>query len=279
MAERKKKDGALLWWTLGAAGALLLLAGSASADDDGPIRVPGGGGDGPDGPGGEEPVGPIFPAFFEVDDPTPAQVDDLVRTYPAPRTYYQVKSGDTFTHETKGIATRMGLTALHLAAVNIGGLSVAEANAWAAARNKHATMRRPLTMLIACVPENDAEYGKANCSAQEVVAPNGRCISMLPRHADNRARIKAGESPLRTITFGGQKVSGSYTRFPFLWLPGIDLQHLWDTDGAEFRPGGTTWSDGSSTFRPPPLIRALGFQDLGNTNRTTWGCAPDEAQV
>lgn len=278
MAERKKKDGALLWWTLGAAGALLLLAGSASADDDGPIRVPGGGDDGPDGPGGEEPTGPIFPAFFDVDDPVPSKIDDIIKAYASPRSYYQVKSGDTFTHETKGIATRMGLTALHLAAVKVGGLSAAEANAWASARNKHATMRRPLTMLIACVPENDALAGKNNCSAQEVVAPNGRCISMLPRHADNRARYAAGESPLRTITMGGAKVSSSYTRFPLLWLPDIDLVHLWDTDGAEFKPGGT-WSDGSSAFRPPPAFRALGFQDLGGTGRTTWGCAPDEAEV
>jgi hypothetical protein len=218
------------------------------------------------------------------DDPT--DVDDLIVDYPRPARFYQVRYGDNFMGN-QGIATRLARSALYLAATERGGLDQAAANAWAAARMSTAA-RRAVTDLLSCTPINDWRYGTwAFTVGVARPGPHGRAIRLLPIHFNDRARLAAGDGFSRNIRKGqpGDPPSVSQggvedgaSSFEFLWLPGIDLQKLWESNGQTWDVGGT-WSDGSSQVDPPPAIWAQGMTDYSGSGQGVWGCAPYQREI
>lgn len=237
-----------------------------------------------------QPLGPFNPYTFIPKDPTPSQVDDIVRKYPTPSTFYRVVQGDVPT-SNKGIATRYALSALHLAAREYGGMSVDQANAWAAARDSWDDSRKPAWLLIICAPINDARFGTYAApwegSNKTIKGPNGRGIRLIPDSAGDIDRIRAGQPMVRNIRLGkpgdspnvsAEGVNPAFHEYPDLWLPGVDLKTLWESDGKIWQPGGQ-WGDGSSRNRPPPLIYALGVVDYTGASITQWGCEPRTSTV
>jgi hypothetical protein len=213
--------------------------------------------------------------------PKPNDIWDLIKDYPTPSTYYQVLTGDSFTGD-QGIATRLARTALYQAATEVGGLSVAEANAWASDRLGYTDARRPVTQWIACAPFNDATYATYAFSDKSIPGQQGRAIRLLNQHADNALRIAGGEPPIRNVRLcapgdppscSGSPVDGDFRKRELLWMPGFDLQALWNSNGKLWRPGGQ-WGDGTSKILPPPKIWALGLIDLSGSGLSMWGCSP-----
>lgn len=313
---KKDDDGWVVWLIAGI--AVVLGLGSKGSGGTPPI------GDGPEpGPGGDYPdepkipinvqhiptannppkpkpgfnkpnLDPIFPGVDapkkpgDPGGPTPAQIDDWIKKYPTPASFYQVRAGvgDNFTGD-QGIATRLARSALFLAAKQVGGLDDAAANAWAGARDGYQEARKPVTQLIACTPWNDALYATYAYGSQSVPGQQGRAIRMLPNSAPNAARIRGGEPPIRNIRMcapgdppscSTAPVNGAYRGFELLWLTDFDLTTLWNSDGKDWRPGGT-WPDGSSRMQPPPKIWALGILDLTDAGVGSWGCAPWQREI
>ncbi len=308
---KKDDDGIWVWF---AAAAVLLFglgskgAGGGQVGDDKPDPGPGGDYDpddlddiGPiqvvvatgdlDEPGGVKPpkLDPIFPGVEvpkkpgDPGGPTPGQIDDWIKSYPTPGTFYQVRGGvgDNFTGH-KGVATRLARSALFLAAKNVGGLSDSDANEWAGNRDGYQNARKPVTQLIACTPWNDALYATYAFGAQSLAGQQGRAIRMMPNSAPNANLIRGGEAPIRNIRMcapgdsascSTSPVNGAYRGFELLWLTDFDYEILWASGGTDFRPGGA-WPDGSSKMQPPPKIWALGITDLTDAGVGSWGCAP-----
>jgi hypothetical protein len=311
MASRKKKDDGDGWLLLLIFGlGALALGGAAKGDgggdtigdkldddDDlskfpifnvvpGTIPTPD---PTPGRPGG--PTEPIFPTVepkkpADPGGPTPGQIDDLLDPYPTPGTFYQVVTGDNFTGDN-GIATRLARSALFLAAQEAGGLSQDDAIAWAKVRDGYATARRPVTQWIACAPFNDALYATYAFSDKSIPGMQGRAIRLLNTSAPNVARIRQGEPPIRNVRIcapgdppscSSSPVNGAYRGRELLWMPGFDLQRLWDSGGSDWKPGGV-WGDGTTKILPPPKIWALGILDVSESGRSSWGCAPWQREV
>jgi hypothetical protein len=307
MATRKRSG--LLWGIFAVLG-LTVAAAVASAkgkgaddpdDPDGPDPyVPKGPQVKPLNPDGPDPYVPKGPQVkplnpdkpdepIRVDDPkptdpTPAEVDDVIKKYPTPGMFYQVIAGDVFMG-AKGIATRALRTALYFAAKK-QGMDDAAANAWAAPRAANAEAHLDMTRLIACTPINDARFGTYAFTSKSVPGAQGRAIRLLKINGDDRARILAGLSMIRNVRIGkpGDPSSVSahgvkpLNHFELLWLPGIDLDLLFASNGQDIQPGGA-WSDGSSKIHPPPKIYDLGIYDYSLSNVGVWGCTPWTAEI
>ena len=308
----KKSDNTWVWILL-FLGIGLAASGTAKADSSDPFGGGGDDGDDDDGgttfksitflPGGAAPTPgkpgvktPDVPVWIPPIDqpdpvdpggPTPADVWNIIKEYPTPGTFYQIVGGDTMTGESKGIATRLGRTALFMAAKQIGGLSDSDANEWAKARLGYQNLKKPVTEWIACAPFNDMCYGTYAFSDKTIPGMQGRGIRMLPNAPNNALRIASGEPPLRNIRLcapgdppscSRNPINGAYRKQYLLWLPEFDLQKLWDSGGLLWEPGGT-WGDGSSKILPPPKIWALGLIDLSDAGLGSWGCAPFHADA
>lgn len=216
----------------------------------------------------------------------PTDVDDLIKDYPSPRSFYQVISGDTFTGND-GIATRLARSCLFLAAKKIGGLDDDAARAWASARDTWAR-QAAVTRAIACVPVNDARFGTyAYTQGTAMPGAQGRAIRLLPINGPDRQRYKTGEPPIRNVRIGKPgdppsvsqgPIADQYRDFEFLWLPEFDLKQLWDSDGRTWVYGGS-WSDGSPTYNPPPALYALGVLSYDDGDPPPWGCAPFTEEI
>jgi len=243
--------------------------------------APGGGdGGGPDdlspNPPSPEPEGP---------DPDFEHLPDFYNPdYPDPGKFYQVTAG----RDSKGlfdIAYRWRLASLFLAAKNAGGLSDDEARDWAAARVGSNTMAGQGVAVdyILCAAWNDILYGSNTVAAHNRRGPHGRGIDLVPQHAANWDLIMAEMSPIRNVRLGSPgsvgtpaNVGQGSARLPLLWMPRLDDQILWDSDGQDFVAAGP-WGDGSTFFFPPPVVQELGIDDRSNAGLGAWGCSAGSA--
>lgn len=100
--------------------------------------------------------------------------------------------------------------------------------------------------------------------------PNGRSPLMLPQHNDVLSQMSIGETPKRAITltagtydgkFSGH-ISGQGRRDPSFWIPAFNLAKLAGPKPA-VTTAGMTWSDGSSTREPPPIVQRMGLDLSG----------------
>lgn len=208
------------------------------------------------------------------DDGKPEKKDEgpplpeIIDTYPRPAAFYQVKFGDT----GLGIAKRYVRSAAYLAATEIGGLDTQAANAWATGVSNRNALQVRAWRFFSCSGWNDALYTTYGWKAKSLaVAPTGRSIRLLPQNPNNHQRLAAGATPQRGMKMlkpadkgkGGGLGVGGHRSFEFLWLPGIDLKRLWDSDGNDMQPGGGDWGNsGVSKMNPPPWVRKLGVEQL-----------------
>lgn len=235
----------------------------------------------PDKPG---PVAPVGPTPFEPGPGEDPPLPSIIAENPTPATYYRVRFGDTFLGND-GIAARLIFNAAIRAAQTHGGLDAQAAAAWAQSIADAPENRAMVTEFITCrAPTNDFLYGTHGYQ-KGVAIPSKktwRAIRLLPRHADNLERLAAGQRVMRNIQFGdpsdpgsgdSQGADASLQNLEQLWMPGLDLQRLWDTGGAEIRIGGT-WADGSSKAYPPPWVLALHGDVLSADTPApfVWGC-------
>lgn len=221
---------------------------------------------GPEQP--DQPTAPDVPPIAEWEDP-----------YPTPERFYQVQAGD---YPLK-VAKRALFSAGFLAARDVGGLDEAAANVFAAKVGNNGTRQFRYLDLIQCSPYNDALYGTYGGGGDQRYSGHGRTIRYLRIHPHNRGQLAAEQPPIRNQILGVPADKGKGNRggldpayrqaFPYLWLPPIDLQALWDSDGAVLKTDSLQWDDGSPASLPPPGFVALGIDDASGATETSFGCA------
>lgn len=231
----------------------------------------------PKGPGGFQPEAP--------DEPPPADlpdVNDWTDPYPTPGRFYQVKQGDNLS----SIARKALLSAGYIAAKEIGELDDAEAQSFAQKVASSGSRRIKYINIIQCSAWNDALYETYGFGDKAHESPNGRALRLIPQHANNRARLAAGKAPIRNIALGSPADKGKGNRigvdpayrqgFEFLWMPAIDLDQLWASDGDLVTPEGLTWDDGTPQTLPPPWAFQLAIEDVSGVTLTEFGCGLGE---
>lgn len=233
-------------------------------------------------PGTPEPQNPdddpidVIPGYV-VDD-----LDAITKDYPEPATFYQVIFGDKLLGTTNAapgspgsIVYRTLRRAGFLAAREFGGLADAEAHNFGAQIAGTPQLRTAYKNALQCAQWNDRLYATYGYK-DGVASPSpgsGRALRLLPNSAANRIRIRGGQAPLRSIKLrtpnnsgdgSGTKADGAPGgSLEFLWLPGLDLQHLWLTHQLRI-----VLED------PPAWVMALGIEDRSNSGEPAngWGC-------
>lgn len=248
----------------------------------------------------EEPPPPPPPP--KPDEPPPFNPDDFETPpgvdYPTPGTLLQVRYGDRLAGKfhpqntgsdedgqaLRSIAYMTLLTAGYMAGKEVGGMSHEEALDFASKVAHDNNNRIEYIQLIQCSPWNDALYTTYGFGPKAWESPAGRALRFLPQHYDNRARLVRGQAPRRNITLGSSadKNAGTGTgqksgerNFSYIWLPKINLQMLWDSDGTEITTQGIQWEDGSNGIMPPPQVLAYGVDNVPEA--VSWGCLGYEA--
>lgn len=248
-------------------------------------------------------VGPRFgmPGRCIADSPDPGDFADWIRNFPTDGAFYQVKQGDfpgwaTSGMQPKSVVQNMFGSALMLAAREFGGLNNAASLAWANARRKSQAATNMLYNAMVCGAWNDMLYGTYGyCGPKGVAAKDcaptarnhpgkhGRAIRFLKQHANNLARLEQGLAPARTVGLGspanagdakskaqGSASPGGKTSYPLLWLPGLDRQRLWESDGQDIRFN-------PELALPPDFIWDRGVENLSDANLQAYGCDPDDS--
>jgi len=262
MSDKNQKAGLAI-----AIGILFILglAGKKTEtepEDDpepGPEPTPG-----PSGPGGIAPVptptGPNPPLDEIVTPDLPGK-----NGWPEPGKFYAVRGSDN--QSMLRIASRSLFNGAYQAAKQIGGLSDLDAESFAESFRSNATRQANFVNDIQCESWNDAIYSTYGFGNKAQKSPSGRAMRLLPQHAPNLQRLKNGQAPQRRQNYGqktdqanNKKRSGSGSTHELLYIPGIDLDVLWNQNRVEV--GGGTWPDGTSKANPPKWILDLGVKDL-----------------
>lgn len=235
-------------------------------DDGFNLVAPGGGGGTGPTPVGPNPGPEDLPEYYNDENPDPGK-------------FYQVTSGGSDAKGLLNIAKRYAITSLFLAARNAGGLSVADAIEWAEANAPRSNAEiGEWADYILCTAWNDVHYGSNRVAAKNRRGPHGRGIDLVPQHADNWRRILDGRNTLRNVRLhaGGdvgtpRNESQGDKKLPLLWMPRLDDEVLWTTNGSVLRAGGP-WANGASFFFPPPIVLSRSIDDPTNANLGIWGC-------
>lgn len=237
-------------------------------------------------PGGTDPKVPFtFSPFVlptaPVVDPGLGDMPSLIDPYPTGGRFYQVVLGDTFGGKsgTRSIAYRY-LLSEGFRSAQLGGLSGSEAASFAKHVAASAARRNKSIKLLGCSGWNDGLYATFAFSSKSLPSATGRAIRLLPRHADNKQLLLAGEDPKRNINMAYEGAASRLSRgadsslrsFEFLWMPALNLERLWTSGGTDITVTGMDWSDGSTKAMPPPEIVELGFYDGSGLEETTFGC-------
>jgi len=205
--------------------------------------------------------------------------DKWTNDYPTPGNLYVVRSGDSMLK----IANKALHMAAYRAAQKYTGATVAEANAFAKEFAGNAQRQYKYVDAITCESWNDATVTTHGYGDQARKSPaTGRAIRLLPKHADNLARLGNNKPPKRLMHRGtpgdranGVKRSGSGSSFETLYLPGVSLKAITSQD--KLKLGGGTWPDGSSKRHPPKWVLELGVKDETGSEpkgRKLRGCNP-----
>lgn len=196
-------------------------------------------------------------------DPGPP-MSELVDVYPTPAHFYRVQKGDY----GYGIAYKYLRSAGFIAATEWGQADGLTANAFGKQVASSVAHQKTVWRWISCNGWNDATvttYGWK--SKSQPLAPTGRVVRLVPQHANNLQRLGAKQPALRTMKWGNPSWKGTgkgYSAtndhgFENLWLPGLDLKTLWDSDGTLLLVGGGDWGNsGMTKALPPPWVLKLG---------------------
>lgn len=170
-------------------------------------------------------------------EPAEVPIDELEDPYPTPGAFYQVASGDTLLGTGNRSISWRALKSAGFLAAKAAGASDAAANTAGSALANNSSARLAMVRLIACSPWNDMLYGSWYTGVSNGLdrGEHGRGIVMYSHHADNRARLAAGQPPLRNVDQGAASFyqsdpsrktvpkDPSLVRFPYLWIPDLDL--------------------------------------------------------
>lgn len=246
---------------------------------------------------------PFGPGGSCIPDDVDFDIDDYIKNYPTPNSIYQMKFGDIMgwgigsNKRTDAVTQNMLGSALFLAAREFGKLDDTQALAWANARRRNGGLTNMLYNAIVCCAWNDLLYGTWGYCGDDAIesgrcpqtmenhpGKHGRAIRPLTQHADNILRLKQGLAPARTVSKGTPEDKGDGRSraveaaspggddsFPALWLPGVNLKRLWESNGQDLQ----FVSDQSL---PPDPIWDRGIENLSGSEFTTAGCNTDGYQ-
>ncbi|MCP4781219.1 MAG: hypothetical protein GY930_18135 [bacterium] len=109
-------------------------------------------------------------------------------------------------------------------------------------------LTKPLWQLMLMSPWNDMVYGTWGMGPGGVRGPCGRGIKLVPKYFANRKRMMDGFNPVRSMpvldqsylpggskeNYNAQPIGGEAAgnKYPYIWIPGIDLASLVDITGA-----------------------------------------------
>ncbi len=243
---------------------------------------------------------PITPGVFQDPNQPGGDIDDILKPYPEPGNFYQVKKGDIF-FGTKVSGGASALSICYMAlrraaflAAKLYGNNLSDSAALAVVNANASTLKheghslRPYLDIIGCGWWNDENYASWKYAAGKATkAPTGRAISLNPAHAPNLAILRAGGAPARNVRLGTPAqqgtgsptiANGSWRAYPLLWIPEIDLKVFWDSNFRTITTDGVTYDDGSSRANPPPWITIRKVDDATGTleQGTVMGCAPSQ---
>jgi hypothetical protein len=250
-----------------------------------------GGGDG-DGDGDGDGGVPTKPDLAPTPPPSPQAPIDLDPWlnedpyWPMPETFYEIEVGDRFlgenTDSSHGIVYSVLLSAAYAAAIEVGGVGPSAAQQFALSVATNVNARLDYLDLIYCSPWNDSLYGTYGYDVDLIGSfdsPAGRSIRLLPVHYDNFERISQGLAPRRNVRLGtlenkgdrsGTPMDENQNSFELLWLPGLNLNVLWESQGETITTQGLTWEDGSNKLMPPPVVAQLSAIGVPSGQ---WGCS------
>jgi len=258
MSEQNQKAGLAI-----AVGILFLLGLAAKKPDEPEPKTPGGGLK-PTGPGPGPGPGPTEP---EKKDPPFTEIVTPPGEWPEPGQFYQVRGSDN--QSMLRISSRALFQAAYKAAQEVGGLDQQAAIQFANDFRSNGTRQANFANDIQCESWNDAVYSTYGFGDKAQRAPSGRAMRLLPQHADNLDRLRNGQRPRRRQRFGketdrenGIRRTGSGSKHELLYIPGIDLEVLWNEQRVEL---GGQWPDGASKANPPTWVLDLGVKDLSGT--------------
>lgn len=274
-------------------GLIVLLLLLFSGDEEG------GDGDGDgEGDGDVEPTETVFippepkETVYIPPTPVPEQEEetkvplvDIVDPYPRPASFYPVKKGDN----GYGIAYRYLRSAGFLAAKEFGKLDDAAANQWAANFASKASRQVWAWKAIQCNGYNDALFATYGWRSGAVVPPTGRGIRLVPQHAELLERLASDEPAIRSMKWkspaskgkgGGVAAQPGFREYETLWLPGLDLKKLWESNGSTLEFGGE-WPGGASKIFPPRWVLKAGIKWVSGAAPSTsdFGCWGQEMEL
>ncbi len=248
-------------------------------------------------------------------DPTPEQfnLEDYDRSgdqWPRLGQFYQIKQGDTLAdiaekalkdgvYRAYGIVTGAG--------VPPDGAKYPNDSDYEAASDlvkmmDDTPLTKPLWQMILMSPWNDMVYGTWGMGPGGVRGPCGRGIRLIKKYYANREDMLEGLSPVRSMPVldqtyapGGMKqnytaqpiggqVSGN--KYPYIWIPGIDLASLVNIAGETIGianqnqwivPGWQGEAYGQINPPPPIFNRSFylpqAYHDTVDSNSVPeWGC-------
>lgn len=214
--------------------------------------------------------------------PTPIDLSKIENVYPTPGLMYQVRKGDVFggTFGDRSIAYRALLTAGYLAGKR-AGLDDEAANQFARSIAKDNGARTRYIELILCTLLNDLYYGTWGFDGSKTMAgPHGRGIRLLAVNPNNRSRLAAGQTPLRSIQRlaakdkGNGAAKGTGSSLEYLQLPPLDFDILLNTElpTVAERIQVAPHADGSPGLAPlPEVARVMSTVGLPSGR---YGCSP-----
>ncbi len=171
-------------------------------------------------------------------DPKPGDIiSDLIKPFPLPGYFYQIKNGDTLEKIVK--------SALNSARAGMGN-----------------GFQKRLRYIKQCVNVgqkwNLRLYGSTMSSKAfpeyYLTDGQGMAAAFLPRHQNALAAVLAGKYPARAISASGGKLPGmSQNIWGMIWLPPLDEAAMEMNEPV----CAGTWEDGSPTTDPPPALLGL----------------------
>lgn len=200
---------------------------------------------------------------------------------------YQVRRRDIFLGKDPdhSIVWQVLFDAAYLAATDVGGLPVDEAEQFAKVFADSSRNRGVYFDAIVCEGWNDLNYGTWGYGSKARPGPHGRSIRLLPIHVDNRDRLRQGLPTIRNIqlrtpadakTGNGKAIDRTLSEgYEYLYLPDINLDLLWQ-DG-RITSEGLEWPDGSSRVWPHPSVMRLGIVE--DPGLAAYGCGEAVLEV
>jgi hypothetical protein len=226
-------------------------------------------------PGGDGDDGAEFIIHDPTDEGYPWEQPSLERNnYPTPGMFADVGgSKEAFNYDQGPLAVSAAALSSAIAMAADRGYDVSTAQSILSNPNTSAArdLKAQMISVLYCSRYNDALYGRELPASEKTSADNlygwvanKRSPRYGPVHNDALRALGMGVPPKRAIGVDGKIKSGggSDRRSPVFWVPAINLSRLAGPNPI-VTTNGMSWSDGSSTSEPPPVIQRIGVNMNG----------------